>query len=83
MSALPQLGRDKLADQVARLLEQRILGGEWEPGHPLPPEQVQPRRIPDGLLEVALQGEAEPNLYLVEIESRPDRRAQPPRAGSA
>ena len=41
---------------------------------PLPPEQVQPRRIPDGLLEVILEGEAEPNLYLVEIESRPDRR---------
>jgi hypothetical protein len=41
---------------------------------PLPPEQVQPRRIPDGLLEVTLEGETEPNLYLVEIESRPDRR---------
>jgi hypothetical protein len=41
---------------------------------PLPPEQVQPRRIPDGLLEVTLRGEAEPNLYLLEIESRPHRR---------
>ena len=40
----------------------------------LPPDQVQPRRIPDALLEVTLEGEAEPNLYLVEIESRPDRR---------
>jgi hypothetical protein len=41
---------------------------------PLPPEQVQPRRIPDGLLEVMLEGETEPNLYLVEIESRPEPR---------
>ncbi len=40
----------------------------------LSPEQVQPRRIPDGLLEVTLHGEAEPNFYLVEIESRPERR---------
>jgi DNA-binding FadR family transcriptional regulator len=38
MSALPQVGRDKLADQVARLLEQRILGGEWHSGHSLPAE---------------------------------------------
>jgi hypothetical protein len=37
-------------------------------------ELVQPHRIPDGLLEVTFAGETEPTLYLVEIETRPDRR---------
>jgi hypothetical protein len=41
---------------------------------PAKPNLVQPHRIPDGLLEVTLAGETEPNLYLVEIETRPDRR---------
>jgi hypothetical protein len=41
---------------------------------PAKPDLVQPHRIPDGLLEVTLEGETEPNLYLVEIETRPDLR---------
>src|SRR5207237_66978 len=39
MSALPQVGRPKLGEQVARLLEERILSGEWRPGDAIPPEQ--------------------------------------------
>src|ERR671936_1882683 len=39
MSALPQVGRPKLGEQVARLLEERILSGEWRPGAAIPPEQ--------------------------------------------
>jgi hypothetical protein len=38
-------------------------------------ELVQPKRIPDGLLEVRLQGEAESNLYLVELFARVTTRA--------
>src|SRR5919199_269039 len=39
MTVLPQVGRAKLSEQVARVLEERILRGDWHPGHPLPPEQ--------------------------------------------
>src|SRR5919201_5149763 len=39
MSALPQVGRPKLGEQVARLLEERILSGEWNAGDAIPPEQ--------------------------------------------
>src|SRR5919198_624715 len=39
MSVLPQVGRPKLGEQVARVLEERILSGEWSPGAAIPPEQ--------------------------------------------
>jgi predicted transposase YdaD len=35
---------------------------------------VQPRRLPDGLLEVYLHGRQEPDLYLVEIATYPETR---------
>jgi hypothetical protein len=57
-------------DSIVRLAgEGRIAA--WRPAKS---ELVQPQRIPDGLLEVWLEGEQEPNLYLVEIYSTPDRR---------
>lgn len=37
-------------------------------------EVVQPRQLPDGLLEVQLAGQSSQNLYLVEISTYPDRR---------
>jgi hypothetical protein len=35
---------------------------------------VQPRRLPDGLLEVYLHGRQDPDLYLVEIATYPENR---------
>ncbi|MGH7199189.1 MAG: hypothetical protein ACREJB_01200 [Planctomycetaceae bacterium] len=37
-------------------------------------ELVQPRRLPDGLLEVQLEGESEADLYLLEIATRLEPR---------
>ncbi len=37
-------------------------------------EVVQPRQLPDGLLEVQLAGRNAADLYLVEISTYPDRR---------
>ena len=37
-------------------------------------EVVQPRQIPDGLLEVQRAGQPQPDLFLVEIATYPDRR---------
>jgi DNA-binding FadR family transcriptional regulator len=40
MTALPQVGgRLKLSDKVVRLLEERILSGEWRSGEAIPTEQ--------------------------------------------
>ena len=39
-------------------------------------EVVAPRRLPDGLLEVIFPGEAEPDLYVVEITTYPEHRAE-------
>jgi hypothetical protein len=52
------------------------LGGLREPftWRPLPAEVVQPRQLPDGLLEVQLPGEAEADLFLLEIATYPERR---------
>jgi predicted transposase YdaD len=37
-------------------------------------EVVQPRQLPDGLLEVRLAGSAEPSLVLVEVATYPEKR---------
>lgn len=39
------------------------------------PETVDPRRLPDGLIEVRFAGEAQPTWVLVEIETYPDSAA--------
>ncbi len=41
---------------------------------PLPAELVQPRLVPDGLLEVHFDDRDEPKLVLVEVATYPDRR---------
>jgi hypothetical protein len=37
-------------------------------------EIVQPRRLPDGLIEVYRQGQAEPNLFVLELATYPEAR---------
>jgi hypothetical protein len=44
---------------------------EWRP---LPAEIVQPRALPDGLLEVRRTGEDRPSLYVIEVATDPERR---------
>jgi predicted transposase YdaD len=41
---------------------------------PLQAEVVQPRQLPDGLIEARFEGREEPELFLVEIATYPDRR---------
>lgn len=41
---------------------------------PRPAEVVQPAQLPDGLLEVIRAGEEEPELYVLEIATYPERR---------
>jgi hypothetical protein len=41
-------------------------------------EVVQPRQLPDGLLEVRLQGEARDGLFLLEVAAYPERRVGTP-----
>jgi hypothetical protein len=43
----------------------------WRPAQA---ELVQPRRLPDGLLEVCLEGENEEEPYLLEVTTYPERR---------
>ena len=43
----------------------------WQP---LQAEIVQPRQLPDGLLEVQRAGQAEPDLYVLELATYPDVR---------
>jgi hypothetical protein len=40
----------------------------------LPADLVQPRQLPDGLLEVRVQGRPEPDLHLIEIATYPETR---------
>lgn len=49
-----------------------LLGVEW--WRPLPAELVQPRRLPDGLIEAQLRRRARPARFLVEISTYPYRR---------
>jgi hypothetical protein len=37
-------------------------------------EVVQPRQLPDGFLEVFLEGQEEPDLHVVEIATYPEKR---------
>jgi hypothetical protein len=46
----------------------------WKPLHA---EVVQPRQLPDGLLEVQRKGEEKPDLFLIEVETYPDRSVDP------
>lgn len=41
---------------------------------PLQAEVVQPRQLPDGLLEVQRAGQAQPDLFVLELATYPDRR---------
>src|SRR3954451_11846452 len=41
---------------------------------PLQAEVVQPRQLPDGLLEVRLAGRKEPVLFVLELATYPERR---------
>ena len=41
---------------------------------PAPAEVVQPRQLPDGLLEVRLQGESRDDLFVLEVATYPERR---------
>jgi hypothetical protein len=41
---------------------------------PLQAELVQPRRLPDGLLEVQLVGQTQPDLFVLELATYPERR---------
>jgi hypothetical protein len=41
---------------------------------PVQTEVVQPRQLPDGLLEVRLHGEEEDDLFLLEVATYPERR---------
>jgi len=41
---------------------------------PLQAELVQPAQLPDGLLEVHLLGEPEPDLFVIEIATYPEDR---------
>jgi hypothetical protein len=43
----------------------------WRPAQA---EVVQPRQLPDGLLEVRLQGETRDDLFLIEVATYPERR---------
>lgn len=41
---------------------------------PLQAELVQPRQLPDGLVEVQLAGQADPALFVLELATYPDQR---------
>ena len=57
-------------DSILRLAGVRDIVS-WQP---LPAELVQSRRLPDGLIEVRLHGQAEPDLYVLEIATYPEAR---------
>jgi hypothetical protein len=48
--------------------------GPLQSWKPLPAEVVQPKQLPDGLIEATLAGEADSDLFLVEIFTYPDQR---------
>jgi hypothetical protein len=57
-------------DSILRLAD--IQGIEsWRPAQS---EVVQPRQMPDGLLEVRLRGEEDDDLFLLEVATYPERR---------
>jgi len=58
-------------DSILRLGGARDIGS-WRA---LQAELVQPRRLPDGLIEVDRRGQPQPDLYVVEIYTYPDTRA--------
>jgi hypothetical protein len=61
---------DHHADAILRLAG--VTGvRSWRP---LPPEVVQSRQLPDGLVEVRLADRPEPDLFLIEINTYPDNR---------
>jgi hypothetical protein len=41
---------------------------------PVPAELVQPRRLPDGLLQAQLSGQTRHDLFLLEVSTYPERR---------
>ena len=45
----------------------------WRPAQA---EVVQPSQMPDGLLEVRLEGEAHDDLFLLEVSTYPERRVE-------
>ena len=57
-------------DSMLRLAKVERIAA-WRPAQA---EVVQPRRLPDGLLEVRLEGETEDDLFLVEVATYPERR---------
>jgi len=57
-------------DSILRLAGVRNIVS-WQPR---PAELVQSRRLPDGLIEVRLRGQAEPDLYVLEIATYPEAR---------
>ena len=57
-------------DSILRLAQVRDI----ESWRALQAELVQPRQLPDGLLEAQIRGHAEPNLFLVEVATYPERR---------
>lgn len=57
-------------DSILRLAGVRDIA-EWRP---LQAELVQPRRLPDGLIEARRQGEAEPDLFVLELATYPEER---------
>ena len=64
-----------IAHQGAALLH---LGGAtgFTSCRPVQGEVVAPKRLPDGLLEVSFPGDPEPDLYVVEISTYPEHRAE-------
>lgn len=54
-----------------------------ESWRPLPAEVVQPRELPDGLLEVRIQGEPEPRQFILELATYPERRLTEQLTGDA
>jgi hypothetical protein len=64
-----------IAHQGAALLH---LGGAtgFTSCRPVQSEVVAPKKLPDGLLEVAFPGESDSDLYVVEISTYPERRAE-------
>ena len=57
-------------DSILRLAGVRDLA-EWRP---LPVELVQPRRLPDGLIEARRRDEAESDLFVLELATYPEGR---------
>jgi hypothetical protein len=58
-------------DSILRLVG---IGGiaSWRP---LQAELVQPRRLPDGLIEALLRGEDQADLFILELATYPEKRS--------